>query len=163
MSDVLVPEAEINSDEITEAQTAEAWKAKAGHPITLPSGTVIRIRIPNLAQLAKTGELPNELLKAAIPEIAGPEPAPMTEDEARAAIEKLADFQTWITASAVVSPDITPADVPALPTEDVELIVAIATRQRDLDAVGHQIGGLEKVADFRRFRGLTDGDEDVLG
>lgn len=153
----------VDSNEIQEAQTADAWKARSGHPATLPSGTIIRLKVPNLAQLAKTGQLPNDLIRTAIPEVAGVEPEPLSEEEALKTIQKLADFQTWITTISVVSPTIDEDDVPDLPTEDVEMIVALATRQRDLDAVGHHIGGLEKSADFRRFRGLSDGNEDVLG
>lgn len=160
MSDVVDNTNEFN---FTETDTAAAWKKKAGHPVTLPSGAVVRLKVPNLAQLAKTGELPNDLVRVAIPEVAGAEPAPLSEEEALAAIQKLADFQTWITTVAVVSPEITAEDVPELPTEDTEMIVAIATRQRDLDAVGHHIGGLEASADFRRFRNLPAGDEDFLG
>lgn len=152
----------VKTPEFVEAETASAWKAKAGHPVTLPSGTIVRVRVPNLAALAKTGQLPNELVKLAVPEIAGSEAAPLSEEEAADAIRKLADFQSWIVTTAVVTPTIDEDDVPELPTEDVEMIVAIATRQRDLDAVGHHIGGLEASAEFRRFRNLPAGDEDLL-
>lgn len=150
--------------EVTPAvATADAWKVAAGHPVMLPSGITVRIKVLNLVAMAKTGTLPNELIKLAIPEVAGNEPEPMDETEAKSALVKLANFQSWVVAESVVEPTITESDVPALPTEDSEMIVAIATRQRDIDAVGKHIGGLDTNDDWRRFRGLTTGDEDLLG
>lgn len=145
------------------AASKTAWKKAKVHPdITLPSGTVISIRIPNLAALAKTGQLPNELLRIAIPEVAGPEPEPTTETEAQETLDRLAKFQSWITAYSVVEPKITEEDIDDLPTEDVEMIVAIATRQRVVDEVGHHIGGLEASAEWRQFRGLPPLQSNLL-
>jgi hypothetical protein len=31
-----------------------------------------------------------------------------------------------------------------------------------MDVTGHHIGGLEASADFRKFRGIDGGDEDIL-
>lgn len=151
------------SPEAPAVATADGWKSAAGHPVVLPSGTTVKIKVLNLVAMAKTGTLPNELIKLAIPEVAGNEPEPMDETEAKAALVKLADFQSWVVAESVVEPQITESDVPELPTEDSEMIVAIATRQRDIDAVGKHIGGLDSNDDWRRFRGLAVGDEDLLG
>jgi hypothetical protein len=52
----------------------------------------------------------------------------------------------------VLEPTITPEDVKDIPTEDKEMLVAFANRARDLDAVGHHLAGLERLADWRRFR-----------
>jgi hypothetical protein len=58
----------------------------------------------------------------------------------------------------VVEPKITIDDVPELPYEDIEMLAELATRQRDLDAVGNHIGGLHEVEAFRTFRGLGAAD-----
>lgn len=164
MSDVLnVINVSDSAPAVEEVESAAAWKAAAGHPVILPSGVTVRIKVLNLVAMAKIGTLPNDLVKLAIPEVAGNEPEPMDEEEAAKALNRLADFQSWVVAASVVSPAITEADVPALPTEDSEMIVAIATRQRDIDAVGKHIGGLDTNDDWRRFRGLAVGDEAVLG
>jgi hypothetical protein len=63
----------------------------------------------------------------------------------------------------VKEPVITEEDVHDLPFEDVELLVEIATRQRDLDAVGNHVGGLHTNKQWRQFRGLTHLDQDVEG
>ena len=47
--------------------------------------------------------------------------------------------------------------------EDVQMIVQIALRQTDMDAVGHQLGGLETVESFRQFRDLDSSLTDLLG
>ena len=66
------------------------------------------------------------------------------------------DFYNKLCALAVVSPAVTEDEFVKgdLPFEDKEMIVEIATRQRDLDAVGHHLAGLEKVSAFREFRNL---------
>lgn len=132
-----------------------AWKNKSKHEITLPSGAEIAIKIPNLPQLIKTGQIPNELIDAAI----GAQD--MTPD--RESVVKQAEIYNMIVALTVIEPKVTEEDVADLPFEDIEMIVEIATRQRDLDAVGHHIGGLEKSEDFRKFRSLGFGSETLEG
>lgn len=138
------------------------WKKAKRHDVTLPSGEQVTITIPNLAELAKGGQLPNELLKIAVPEIAGPEPEPTNEKEAEETLSRLAKFQSWIVCEAVVDPAIDESDIAELPSEDVEMIVALATRQRVVDEVGHHLGGLEGSADWREFRGLPPLQSNLL-
>jgi hypothetical protein len=141
--------------------SASEWKAAKGHLVTLPSGKKVRFQIPNLAVLAKSGELPNSLLAVAVPGSVK-EADVTTPEEAQERIARLADFQRWLIAQAVVEPEISEEDVDALPTEDVDCLVELATRGRDQDAVGHHISGLEESAEWRRFRGIPDSDASIL-
>lgn len=136
--------------------TAEGWKGAKRHTITLPSGFVVGIEIPNLPTLVRTGQLPNELVAEALGTIASGKLTPEV-------IGQQAEFYDKLVVATVKEPAIEEADVIELPFEDVELIIEIATRQRDLDALGHHIAGLHKNKDWRRFRGLDHGDEDVEG
>lgn len=137
-------------------KTADTWKSAKRHPVTLPSSFEVEIEIPNLPSLVKSGQLPNELVAEALNTINTGRLTPEV-------IANEAEFYNKLVALTVKEPEVTEADVPELPFEDVVLIVELATRQRDLDAVGHHIGGLERSAEWRKFRGLDYGDEDVAG
>lgn len=137
-----------------------AWKKSKFHEVTLPSGAQVTMRLPNLPEMAKAGTLPNHLLDAAI----GAAGASTDEKSTTDSLKDTAEFNTFIVLAAVVEPaDLTEADVADLPTEDVDMIVALATRQDDMDALGHHIGGLHKSSEWRRFRGFAYLDEDLGG
>ena len=53
---------------------------------------------------------------------------------------------------------LTPQDVADLPYEDVLFLVEIATRQRDLDALGEHLAGLPVAKDWETFREGIGGD-----
>lgn len=135
-----------------------AWKKSKVHTITLPSSAVVEIAIPDLPGLVKSGNIPNELIDIAIGVAQGRK---VTRDD----IEQQADFYNKLCALTVTNPSVTEEEFAsgALPFEDKECLVEIATRQRDLDAVGHHIAGLEKVSEFRKFRGIASQYEDVGG
>lgn len=128
--------------------TLAAWKKNAVHPITLASGTEVEIKIPNLPELVSAGEFPNHLVDTAINVATGK--TEVTSEE----VKSQAEFYRELVSRTVVEPSLTPEDVKDIPFEDVELISAIATRQRDVDALGHHIAGLDKNADWRKFRGV---------
>lgn len=133
------------------AKTLDAWtKAKVHEDITLPSGFQIDLEVPNLPQLIANGDIPNELVDVAIGVASG------RSTPGRDVIEQSVDFAAKVVSLAVKAPEITEQDVLGgkVPYEDVEMIVEIATRQRDLDAVGKHIGGLDKLQEFRTFRRL---------
>lgn len=143
--------------EVTEAPRSDrksAWKGKKDHEVTLPSGMVVTIRIPNLPALIKSGRVPNELLDAAIG--AGPD-----TEITKEMIEQQSDFYNYVVSVTVVDPSVEPHEVHDLPYEDVEMLVALALRQRDFDAVYKHIGGLDKVASFRQARSRTRRGADV--
>lgn len=135
----------------TKVATAAEWKKNKNHTITLLSGTVVEIRIPDLPTLVKTGNIPNELIDVAISVSEG------KKKINRETIIEQADFFNLLCSLTVVTPKVSLEDFAAdvLPFEDKEMLVEFATRQRDIDAIGHHIAGLEQVKSFREFRGIT--------
>lgn len=138
------------------ATSLAAWKRAKRHTVTLPSGAVVEVEVPDLPGLVKAGQIPNELIDVAIGVAQGKK---VTRED----VEQQADFYNKLAALTVKAPEATEDDFAsgALPFEDKEMLVEIATRQRDLDAVGHHLGGLEKSKDFRSFRGILNFEEDV--
>lgn len=132
------------------AASLSEWKKNKIHAITLPSSTVVEIEVPDLPTLVKTGVIPNELVDIAIGVAQGKK---ITRDD----IVQQADFYNKLCALSVKAPAVSEEDFASgiLPFEDKEMIVEIATRQRDLDAIGHHIGGLEKLSEFKNFRNLS--------
>lgn len=148
-------------------QTASksAWKKAGVHTVRLPSGVFVDIRIPNLAQMAKAGELDNELLQYAVPSISDVETDDKdpTPEEKKANLTKLADFHAWLVSHTLVDPKLSPEEVSeTVPTPDLEVLVELASRRRDMDVEGHHIGGLEVSAEFRKFRGIDSSESDFL-
>jgi hypothetical protein len=135
----------------------KAWGAKAIHEgITLPSGQVVSVKVPNLPALMKADAVPNDLIDAAISFASASKlTADMLKDQW--------DFIRWVVPITVVDPEVTEDDVDTLPAEDVEMVAAFAARTTDVDAVGHHLGGLETSAAWRKFRGQLDLDEDLGG
>jgi hypothetical protein len=141
---------------MTQKRTAAAWKGAKRHTITLPSGFEVGIEIPNIPLLVKTGQLPNELVAEALTTIQAGKLTPEV-------IIQQAEFYNKLLPVTVKEPAITEEDVAGLPFEDVEMLAEIATRQRDLDATGSHVGGLNSNKEWRTFRGLPDLDADVEG
>lgn len=139
--------------EEVKAVSAAGWKKSAYHNIMCPSGARVVIRIPDLPRMIELGEIPQHLLDAAIGVAGDTESKPSVE-----LIKQQREFTDLLTASVVVEPKLAPTDIPDLPYEDKEFLVAVATRQRDLDAEGEHIGGLMKSEKFRRFRQFREFD-----
>jgi hypothetical protein len=155
--------------------TKEGWKQAAVHTITLPSGYSVNIKLPDLAALIKGGQIPNPLLEIA-QKIGAGEPVTAPEgnsdgegaEKARASTEligQIGEFHAFLVEQTVIAPTVTKEEVAAgeIPAEDVAVIVQFALRERDFDAIGHHLGGLETVPEFRKFRGLDLSVEDILG
>ncbi len=134
------------------SKTAAAWKKAKVHEVTLPSGFEVSIVIPNLPEMVKAGSIPNDLIDAALGAMQKQEITPEL-------IKEQAGFFNLLVLNMVKEPEITEADLIDLPYEDIELLVEIGTRQRDLDALGRHIAGLHKSAEWRKFRGIDYGDE----
>lgn len=147
----------------TSTTSKSAWKKAGVHTVTLPSGAVVDIRIPNLAQMAQAGELDNDLLQYAVPNLPTDADEEPTPEQKKENLTKLANFHQWLVSKTLVSPALSPDEVKeTVPTPDLEVLVELASRRRDMDVVGHHIGGLEVSAEFRKFRGIESGDEDFL-
>lgn len=148
------------------ATSKTKWKAAKRHDVTLPSSAEVTIELPDLAAMIKGGQVPNELLDVATKVGAGQKTG--AEDDAakqRELLGQASEFNAFLVAATVVDPAITKDEVLAgdLPAEDVDLIVQIALRKTDFDAVGEHLGGLETVDSFRQFRGLDLSIENLLG
>jgi hypothetical protein len=142
-------------------KTKKAWGERRVHEdVTLPSGMVVDIRLPNLNKLLKSGEIPNPLADAAI-EFANAQSQQVT----REVLENSFDFACWIVPRTVVAPEITQEDVEndLVPPEDLDMLAGFIARTLDMDAVGHHLGGLESNEAFRKFRGITDLDSVLQG
>lgn len=139
----------------TPTPTLDQWKANKRHSVTLPSGTIVEIELPHIEDFITAGDLPNSLLAAAQQFATGGSPPAQFN---QADFEQQAEFMRFLVSKTVVNPSITPDDVKDLPFEDVEMLLDFASRNRDVDAVGHHLAGLEVNASFRRFRGLDSGD-----
>ncbi len=135
------------------------WKAAAVHYPLLPSGARVGLRIPDLALMIETGQVPQHLLNAALglaqqsPD--GDQKVPTVEDMTKSATEER-EFTDLLTMASVVEPKLEEGDLADVPFEDKQFIVALATRQRDLDAEGEHIAGLTKSEKFRKFRRLGE-------
>lgn len=138
----------------------EQWKKSSVHVISLPSGSAVGIKIPDLAALIEAGEIPQNLLDAAL-SAAGAGGDRADKAPTKEFILQEAEFSNKLVQTTVVQPKLSEANVREIPFEDRVMIVEIATRQRDLDAEGNHIGGLHKSESFRKFRGLDDLNESV--
>jgi hypothetical protein len=153
------------------AASKEQWKAAKVHTVTLPSSAVVNITLPDLAAMIKGGQIPNALLDVAQKvgtgqPVVAPEGTDADKDEAsKELFGEISEFHAFLVSETVVDPKVTPEEVQAgeLPAQDVAVLVQFALRERDMDAVGHHLGGLETVDEFRKFRGLDASIEDLLG
>ena len=148
----------MTTTEQSKAVTAAAWKKAAQHYPLCPSGARVGIKIPNLPRLIEAGDVPQHLLDTAIGVAGGDDVTPSID-----LIKKQREFTDMLVLMTVVEPKLTEADLPELPMEDMEFIVSVATRQRDLDAEGEHIAGLTSSEKFRRFRGLGEFDPTLEG
>jgi len=146
-------------DTLIKKVSKAGWKNSRRHTVTLPSSSEVDLEIPNLPQLIKTGQIPNNLVDAAL----GAAQSQQGKAPTREQIGQQAEFNDHLVAITVKDPEITADDVADLPYEDVEMIVEIAMRQRDVDAIYHQLGGLHKSEEWRSFRGVGLGAEDLAG
>lgn len=143
--------------------TKTSWKKAGVHTVTLPTSAVVKITIPNLAKMAQAGELDNDLLQYAVPSLPTDPDEEPTPEQKKENLTKLAAFHQWLVSQTLVDPKLSPEEVKeTVPTPDLEVLVELASRRRDMDVLGHQIGGLEVVPEWRKFRGIDDSDEDIL-
>lgn len=131
--------------------TLAGWKKAKRHTVQLPSGFEVEVEIPNLPLMIKTGTIPNHLIDAALGAIEQQQVTPEL-------IKEQSDFFELLVSTMVAEPKLTVEDVREVPFEDVELLVELGTRQRDIDAVGNHIGGLHTSKEWRQFRGFEDRD-----
>lgn len=142
-----------------QAVSADGWKDRSVHKgITLASGAVVDIKLPNLTKLAKADAIPNELLELVTEVVTNGG----VDGVDTSLLGRLDALHRFLVAETVVNPNITEEDVDDLPPEDVATLVEFAFRQRDTDVIGHHLGGLETVAEWRRFRNLPSLEPGLL-
>lgn len=144
-----------------------AWKGRANHTITLPSGAVVVIRMPNLATLIRNDQLPEALRAAALRqafddlETVEPMGAEATTEEQRKkllderykATKEMIDLQDGLIVEMMVDPPLTLEEVQLIPAEDRDMLIEIAQRDRFVDALGVRLG-VAPLSAFREFREL---------
>lgn len=138
--------------------TISAWKKAAKHYPLCPSGVRVGLRIPDLPTLIVAGDIPQHLLDTAVGVASGEDVTPSID-----LIKQQKEFTDTLVRLTVVEPKLTEEDLAEIPFEDKEFIVAVATRQRDIDAEGEHIAGLSSSEKFRRFRGLGEFDPSLEG
>lgn len=138
--------------------TVAQWKKAAKHYPLCPSGVRVGLRIPDLPTMIVAGEIPQHLLEAAAGIATGDDNTPSMD-----LVKKQKEFTDTLVKVTVVDPKLSDDDLADIPVEDKEFIVAVATRQRDLDAEGEHIAGLTSSEKFRRFRGLGEFDPTMEG
>ena len=159
-----VADADTTDPQTGKPVSVAAWKKAALHYPMLPSGSRVGIKIPDLPRMIEAGNIPQHLLEAAVGAARQQNAADaeaLTPDKIRQNAAEEREFTDIVTQVTVVEPKLSEADLEAIPVEDKQFIVAIATRIRDLDVLGDHLAGLTKSEKFRRFRRLGEFDEDV--
>jgi hypothetical protein len=132
----------------------DAWEALGIHTITLPSGAVVDIRIPDLSLLLAGDAVPEQLRGAALQEIVTAFSSAKGDEEARAAeamgklatdpegLNQLVDLYRWLVTVTLVDPVITEEELRTrkFPSEDLTMITEFAGRRRLMDARGVTLG-----------------------
>jgi hypothetical protein len=148
-----------------------AW-AKANdsgpHLAVLPSGNVVRFKIPNMSALVRSGRLPEALREAALIFSSHPEgPDELMrelvitaalrgpgQDTLSRMIAAGQDLTPHLLAEMLVEPELTAEEIAEglLPELDVRMLLEFAERLRNVDAAGNQlpITTLDDWATFRR-------------
>lgn len=131
----------------SQATSKANWKKLSVHKVTLATGAVVRMRIPNLALLMKNDAVPEQLRGVALKELSGltkPEVNDAGEiklpELTEADVNSLYELYEWIVCEALIDPVLTPEELGDYPQEDLELITQIATRERTTDAAGVRLG-----------------------
>ena len=155
--------------------SADVWRQKAIHTITVPSGAVIKIRIPGIAGLLEAGSLPTHLVGLALLDISHPDGAAaglkemvdsVIDDDTRVKlageIAKLAEYERRLAVAAIETPKLTYEEAASgdFPEDDLAMVAQIVQRLRVRDAEGVRIGvaPLDRFATFHQEHGLGEAD-----
>lgn len=152
--------------------TPEGWAKLAVHTVTLPSRARVKVRIPDLSLLIAHDAIPENLRGAALQKLMQDfaelqQPAAPAEGEQaerpsidKEKIQQLASLHFFLVSEMLVEPKLTAGELEqaGLPNEDLELLVQLATRDRDTDALGVVLGvvPLSRFARFREHHGCDE-------
>ena len=152
---------------------ADVWRQRAVHTITVPSGAVLKIRIPGIAGLLESGSLPTHLVGLALLDISHPQGAAaglkemidnVVDDDSRdkllGEVTKLVEYERRLAVSAILEPHITYEEATEFPEDDLAMVAQIVQRMRAYDAEGVRIGvaPLDRFATFHQEHGLGEAD-----
>lgn len=141
------------------ADSKDAWFGRV-HDAVLPSGVKVTYRDLTLAEMARVGDLPSELLEIAIAEWSDPgaaarmaveplqqlpeeptdEQQETAEAEMRQVLERISAVNRHLIAAALVDPVLTVEELERVPVADLELLTALINRNAAVDAAGRHVG-----------------------
>jgi hypothetical protein len=145
--------------------TKGQWLNRSVHTVTCYSGTVVKIRIPDLMLMLKNDTIPTRLRDIALQRAdnerelsASDVEQPAPNEERMKAVKEGAELLFWLVSDMVLDPLITPEEVEQLPTDDRTMLMEIANRERDTDALGVSLGvePLSRWETFRRFHKCSE-------
>lgn len=156
--------------------TAAQWKKLGIHTITLPSGFVCKIRIPDLTLLLAAQAVPEDLRAVAYEEIttalrtqasiAARRDPELPTELAPERLENLEELNRFLVSQALVEPKMTMDELRvdkngegAVPSEDLLMLTEFASRERTVDARGVELGvaPLDAFDVFREAHECSDG------
>lgn len=165
------------------AAKLRSWRGRSLHTIGLPSGQMVRIRVPGIATLIEEGELPEDLVDIALEELthdggatgaiaAEVQDPTVGRDRVLRRLAELGRFQRALVRASVVEVEQDGEFIPvelseedvagdaALPEADLAMIAEIVQRLRGYDARGVRIGvePLDRWEAFREAHGCPDED-----
>jgi hypothetical protein len=125
---------------------------------------VVKIKFPDVARLIRSDMLPEGLRAAALKQAFGdldmesPSDTPLTaeqkkeqEDERYKTAQELVELMDALIIEMLVEPVMSKEEIADIPGEDRDMLIAIAQRERNTDALGVRLGVAPLIA-FHEFR-----------
>lgn len=148
------------------ASSLDHWKQLGVHTITLPSGAVVKARIPDAGMLLRNQGMPVRLRAIVLLELTHKDGAAgalaeqiisgIDDEKKLVDVEKsqqaLDEMQRRLLVEMLVDPALAPEDVDLLPVDDRAMLTGIAQRELAYDAAGKRVGveELDRWATFQR-------------
>lgn len=147
------------------ASSLADWKQLGVHEIALPSGAVVKARIPDAGALLRADAMPERLRAIVLLELTHKDGAAgalaeqiiagIDDTEKLADIEKsqqaLDQMQRRLLLEMVVDPALAEDDLDDVPVDDRLMLVGIAQRELAYDALGRRVG-VEPLDRWDTFR-----------
>lgn len=169
-SDTFFSKVDASSSGSSWAGTADGWKKRGVHRITLPSEQRILMRIPDLSKMVEGDAIPQHLLGIALREVIDQTDGARSlvdqikagqYDEATKTVAEVNELDRWLVSQSVIEPAVTLDDIRSgeIPAEDVSFVAQICRRERFTDARGVTIGvaPLDDFVTFREAHGCVEG------
>jgi hypothetical protein len=152
----------------------DAWAGLGVHRLTLPSGAVVRARIPDLSMLLANDMVPQELRAAALTKVMdeirgdtnlgeeGETQAVARDDEKDfMQIKDTVALHLYLVQQMLVEPELELEDLERINSEDLTFLISIARRERNRDAAGVKLGvaRIDEWATFQHEHECPEGCE----